>query len=194
MLPSQLPLEHAGCFRIENDRVLTFEDLVANFGGSEEARRRLQSWGWQASANRTFACDTPPEGEAGWIDMSLHLFADAASAQQAVDYFAAVRAEGSTLIAAAPPDIGDHAAVLSGPATNGKEFTLYVSQGPLLMRVTGVSPSGIPFINVLTVAQSILALPVPQVQPDVQTPSPRRGVSVLPRIATPWSCLMLPRR
>ena len=60
-------------------------------------------------------------------------------------------------MAATPPAIGDHAAVLSGPATNGKEFTLYVSEGPLVLRVTGVSPSGIPFINVLSVAQAILA-------------------------------------
>ena len=162
LLPASLPLPHTACFRIENDRVLTFDDLLANFSGTYEARDRLQNWGWQGSANRIFACDAPPEGEAGWVDISLHLFADAASAQEAVDYFAAIRAEDTMLVSAAPPAIGDHAAALSGPATNGKEFTLYVSQGPLLIRVTGVSPSGIPFINVLTVAQAILStLPRP---------------------------------
>ena len=194
-LPSSMPLVHSQCFRVENDHVLNFEDLVANFGSTDEARARLQSLGWQASANRTFACDTPPEGEAGWIDISLHLFADAASAQQAVDYFAAVRAQGTSLMPGAPPAIGDHAAVLSGPATNGKEFTLYVSQGPLLVRVTGVSPTGIPFINVLTVAQSILDAPLPQAlpptpeatlpTPDVppsptETPSPQGLSAFLP--------------
>jgi hypothetical protein len=109
LIPQALPLEHAGCFRIETDRVLTFEELLANFGGTDEARSRLQRWGWQASANRSFACDTPPDGEAGWVDISLHRFADAASAQQAVDYFAAIRAEGTTLIPAAAPALGDHA-------------------------------------------------------------------------------------
>jgi hypothetical protein len=128
---------------------------AANLDGSDEARSLLQSWGWQAGVNRTFACDTPPNGEAGWIDISLHLFDDAASAQQAVDYFAAIRAEGTVLIPAAAPAIGDHATALSGPASNGKEFTLYVSHGP----GDRVSPSGIPFTNVLTVVQSILAAP-----------------------------------
>jgi hypothetical protein len=170
-LPQALPLAHSPCFRIENDVALTLEELVARLGGTDEARSQLQSWGWQASRNRVFACDTPPEGGAGWIDIGLHLFADAASAQQAVDYFAAQRAAGSPLIAAAPPAIGDYAAVLSGPATNGKEFTLYASQGPLLIRVTGVSSSGIPFINVLTVAQGILEQPPPQALPREQTPS-----------------------
>jgi hypothetical protein len=105
-LPQVLPLAHSGCFRIETDHVLTFEDLLANFGGTDEARSRLQTWGWQERANRVFACDTPPDGEAGWVDISLHLFADAASAQQAVDYFATVRAEGTSLIPAAAPAIG----------------------------------------------------------------------------------------
>jgi hypothetical protein len=175
-LPDTMPLNHAACFRSEGDSVLTFDELAANLGGTDDARHHLQHWGWQASANRTFACDTPPEGEASSIDISLHLFADAASAQQAVDYFAGVRAEGAPLIAAAPPPIGDHAAVLSGPTTNGKEFTLYVSRGPLLIRVTGVSSSGIPFNNVLTVAQSLLAMPLP----EPQTPSTPDAVEYLP--------------
>ena len=148
-IPSTLSLDHAACFRSEDEDALTFDELVARLGGTDEARVHLENWGWQASANRVFDCDTPPDGEAGTIDISLHLFADAASAQHALDYFAAVRAEGAPLIAAAPPAIGDHAAVLSGPTTNGKEFTLYVSRGPLLIRVTGISSSGIPFNNVL---------------------------------------------
>ncbi len=51
-----------------------------------------------------------------------------------------VRADGTLLVGATPPAIGDYAVALSGPATNGKEVTLYVSSGPLLIRVTGVSP------------------------------------------------------
>ena len=61
------------------------------------------------------------------------------------------------------------------PPSNGKEFTIYASQGPLLVRVTGVSPSGIPFINVLTVTQAVLAAQQEQPQlvptPSVQPPS-----------------------
>lgn len=156
--PEPLPLNHSSCFRVEADHpTLTFDDLATRFGGSLEARNRLLNWGWSKSANRIYACASSPSGEAGWLDINLDLFESATSAWEAVDYFASVRAEGTWLTFADPPALGDHAAALSGPASNGKEFTIYVSQGPLLVRVTGVSPSGIPFMNVLTVAQAVLA-------------------------------------
>jgi hypothetical protein len=173
-LPVVLPLDHADCFGIVDDGTLNFEQLLGRFSGVQDAETRLQTWAWQASAFRQFGCDGPPEGEAGWIDISLHHFGDPLAAQEAVDYFAAVRAEGGPLFPVAPPPIGDHAAALSGPASNGKEFTIYASQGPLLVRVTGVSPSGIPFINVLTVTQALLATQQrqPQITPTPQVQSP----------------------
>jgi uncharacterized protein len=174
-LPNALPLDHATCFDTVNDGTLSFEQLLGRFSGVQDAAIRLQGWGWQASAFRQFGCDGPPDGEAGWIDITVHLFGNSLAAQEAVDYFAATRAEGGPLVLAEAPAIGDHAAALSGPAVNGKEFTIYASQGPLLVRVTGVSPSGIPFINVLTVTQSVLAAQQAQPQavptPPVQSPS-----------------------
>jgi predicted metalloprotease len=155
-LPLALPLTHAGCFRIEEDRNLTFDEIAGRLGGTADARMRLQEWGWQASAGRTFACDGPPYGAAGWVDIGVHLFSSPASAQQAVDYYAALRAEGTNLTNAAPPFVGDYSAALAGPTTNGTEFTLYASRGPLLIRVTGVSPTVSPFANVEAVTQSIL--------------------------------------
>ena len=176
-LPTSLPLTHASCFGIVDDGMLGFEQLLGRFSGVQDAATRLQTWDWQASAFRQFGCDGPPEGEAGWIDISVHLFGDPLAAQEAVDYFAAVRAEGGPLFPVAPPAIGDHAAALSGPASNGKEFTIYASQGPLLVRVTGVSPSGIPFINVLTVTQAVLA--AQQEQPQL-APTPSEHEASLP--------------
>jgi hypothetical protein len=176
-LPNAPALDHAGCFGIVDDGTLNFEQLLGRFSGVPDAEIRLQTWTWQASAFRQFGCDGPPDGEAGWIDISLHLFGDSLAAQEAVDYFAAVQADGSPLFPVAPPAIGDHAAALSGPASNGKEFTIYASQGPLLVRVTGVSPSGIPFINVLTVTQAVLA--TQQGQPQlVPTPPPLQLTSM----------------
>jgi len=184
-LPNAPSLNHADCFGIVDDGTLSFEQLLGRFSGVQDAETRLQGWGWQASAFRQFGCDGPPDGEAGWIDISVHLFADSLAAQEAVDYFAATRAEGGPLMLVAPPAIGDHAAALSGPASNGKEFTIYASQGSLLVRVTGVSPSGIPFINVLTVTQAVLAAqqgqPQPIPTPQVQSLS-RPASSYLPAI------------
>jgi len=163
-LPGVLPLPHASCLDVSDDGSLTFDELADRLGGTGEARQRLGDWGWRGSIYRTFGCDGPPEGEAGWIDISLHQFGSAAAAQEAVDTFAVARADGTALVTAAPPSIGDYAAALTGPASNGKEFTLYTSQGPLLVRVTGVSPSGIPFMNVLAVAQAVMDANRPSAQ------------------------------
>lgn len=156
-LPTALPLAHANCFGIVDDGPMTFDQLVGRFGGFPDASARLQEWGWQASAFRQFGCDGPPEGDAGWIDISVHGFANAASAQAAADYFVTVRMDGTALSRADGPGIGDYSIALVGPATNGKEFTIYATRGPWLVRVTGVSPSGIPFMNVRTVALDVLA-------------------------------------
>lgn len=156
-LPSRPPLDHGSCFGIVDDGTEDLGQVLQRFSGISDAANRLQSLGWQGSAFRQFGCDNPPEGEAGWIDISVHRFVDAASAREAVDYFTAVRLDGSLHILGASPGIGDYSTAMSGPAVNGKDFTLYASQGPILLRVTGVSPSGIPFINVLTVANAVLA-------------------------------------
>lgn len=169
-LPEFLPLDHASCFSIVDDRTENFDQALGRFSGVPDAADRLQAWGWQASAFRQFGCDGPPDGEAGWIDISVHLFADSAAAQEAVDYFTAVRLDGSPYIKGASPGIGDYSTAMSGPAVNGKDFTIYASQGPLLIRVTGVSPSGIPFMNVLTVAQAVLA--AQQAEPQVDPTRP----------------------
>lgn len=176
-LPNPLPLPHAACFGIVDDGTEDISQVLDRFAGIPDASTRLQDWGWLGSAFRQFGCDGPPEGEAGWIDVSLHLFADAASAQEAVDYFTAVRLEGSPHIQGVSPSIGDYSTAMSGPEVNGKDFTVYASQGPILIRVTGVSPSGIPFMNVLTVANSVLAefeettqtTTVPATQPVTQS-------------------------
>ncbi|MCA9878321.1 MAG: hypothetical protein KC442_11085 [Thermomicrobiales bacterium] len=136
---------------------MTFDQLVGRFSGFPDASARLQGWGWQASAYRQFGCNGPPEGDAGWIDISVHGLGSAAAAQEAADYFAMVRVDGTSLIRADGPGVGDYSVAVTGPASNGKEFTVYATRGPWLVRVTGVSPSGIPFMNVRLVAQDVLA-------------------------------------
>jgi S1-C subfamily serine protease len=156
-LPIRPPLDHASCFGTVDEGPEDFAQVLSRFSGMPDAADRLQGWGWQGSAFRQFGCDGPPEGEAGWIDISVHLFADSTSAQEAVDFFTAVRLDGSPYIQGASPGIGDYSTAMAGPAVNGKDFTIYASQGPYLVRVTGVSPSGIPFMNVLAVANAVLA-------------------------------------
>lgn len=171
-LPPHLPLARADCFRAIEEGALEFKQLLTRFRGNPHAESRLRALNWQATAYRKFACDTPADGEAGKIEVWIHAFANASGAQEAVDFFAATRSEGSQLMSDAAPTIGDRAMALSGPAFPGQEYTLYASQGPLLVRVTGISPSGIPSSNVLTVAQAVLAAQQTESQPE-PAPSPR---------------------
>jgi hypothetical protein len=152
-LLESLPLTHAACFRIEDDGAYSFEELTARLGGTGDAAAKLDEWGWEASSYRIFACDNPPAGDVGRVEINVHQFGDAVSAQQAVDYFAAIRAQGTRLIPGPTPPFGDYGVSLGGPTPNGSEITIYASQGPVLVRVTGVSANGIPFMNVLAVTR-----------------------------------------
>jgi probable HAF family extracellular repeat protein len=153
-LLDSLPLDDASCFRIEGDGVLDFPALVARFPGVPDAAVRLQALGWQQGAYRQFACDAPPSG-VGWVDMSVHRFQDAPSAAAAIPFFAQSHALGTQLQPAPATAIGDAQAALAGPVSNGAEYTLYLSRGPLLFRVTGVAPAGDPRPNVEFIAAAV---------------------------------------
>ena len=171
-LPGVLPLDHSSCFQEETEGVFTLPDVIQRLGDAPDPSTWLQEMEWQGGAYRIFGCDGPPDGEAGWIEINVHQFGNTSSAQSAVDYFSSALAAGSTRSFGAPPLLGDYAVALSGPAVNGKEFTIYASQGPLLVRVTGVSPSGIPFGNVLAVAEAVLtAQQIPAQTVEVQQES-----------------------
>lgn len=157
LLPVELPLAHAWCFAVVDDGSMSFSQVLDRFSSIPDARTRLQDWGWQASAFRQFGCEGPPSGEAGWIEVNVYGFGSASAAWEAVDFFAAVRLDGSPLHYAEAPAVGDAAVALTGPAANGTEFTVYASEGSWLVRVTGVSPSGGPPVaNVRDVAEDVL--------------------------------------
>lgn len=155
-LPGSLPLPSATCFRIEGSEVFDFATLVSRFPGVPDAASTLQALKWRDGANRQFACDTPPSGSVGWVDMSVHRFADARSAEAAVPFFATSRALGTTLAPTTAADLGGVNAALTGDAGNGMEYTLYATQGPLLFRVTGVAPVGNPRADVELVAAGLV--------------------------------------
>jgi hypothetical protein len=160
-LPDSLPVDYAACFQAPDAQVLSFDDLIGRFANPEEVASLLDAWGWQTSAYRAFTCDAPAAGEAGLIDMSVHRFADDASAQHALRYFVEDRAAALNLVPSPAPVMGDLALALEGPTASGGDYTLYVSSGPMLVRVTGVAPSGTPTTNVLSVTQEILKTVAP---------------------------------
>ncbi len=150
-LPSSLFLPHADCFRIEGESVLDFAGIVARFSGVPDAATVLSDLGWQAGAYRQYACDTPPPGQAGWIDISVHQFATEAGAQAAAPFFAEAKLLGTAL------QMVPGTTAVTGPASNGTEYTQYVTYGNILFRVTGVAPSGSPQHDVEQVATMQIA-------------------------------------
>ncbi|MFT4038269.1 MAG: hypothetical protein QM692_08835 [Thermomicrobiales bacterium] len=131
--------------------------MVDRLGGERAAGPRLRDWGWQGMRYRTYACDKPPKSGFTRAEVNVHQFATAQDAREAADFFGDARASGTSLmVEKGGAVLGDYAVVVAGPVQDGKEFTLYIADGSRLIRVTGVSTSGIPFIDVRQIALDTL--------------------------------------
>jgi hypothetical protein len=142
MLPAlleTLPPDLPACLRLYGEEEFDFPALVARFPGLPDAEDQLAACEWEAGAYRQFTCDVPPASGLNWVDMSVHQLGDAASAAEAVPYFAYARTVGTQLAEAPSMPLGDQSAALAGPSELGTELTLYVSIDRLLLRVTGIA-------------------------------------------------------
>ncbi|MDQ2655222.1 MAG: neutral zinc metallopeptidase, partial [Chloroflexota bacterium] len=179
-----LPLPRPGCFRPQDGGLLTFNELTDRFTDSYEAQDLLEAWNWKASAVREFTCATAGNDEVNWFETDVHRFGDAAHAHEAADYFASVRASAYGMQTSEVSGIGEYAVSLSGSAPDGEEFTLYISQGAWLARVTGVSDRGDPEADVFTVARGLLAAQPAVVEPgqwpDASAPAANMSATFLP--------------
>jgi len=142
------------------DATRTEEEVVASLG-SEDAVQLLDDWGWEGNVFRRFASPEPdslPAGSTIFLDVSIHRFADAESASQALTYFSdqVVALQGLEEVATDP--IGDETRVLQG-APDGVLFAVgYFQDGVDLIRVSGSSNSaeGDPTSDVVAVAESVI--------------------------------------
>jgi hypothetical protein len=110
-------------------------EIAAGFPDPSDAARRLDEWGWQENAYRTFATSDQqsPEGVVS-LEVSLQQFADPASAAAAMPYFVEGRAAMLGLESSGP-------LTLAGPVPGGTEITTYAQQGAVLIRITAISAS-----------------------------------------------------
>ena len=144
LIPESLPVATPGCFSIEDEGSFDVASLIDRFGEMPGADDHLATLGWEDGAFRQFVCDPAPRGHVGWFELNAHRFRDASSAADAVLLFASARALATRVHNVAAPTLGDARAALAGPSDEGREYTLYASTGPLLLRVTGVAPDGDP--------------------------------------------------
>jgi hypothetical protein len=142
MLPAlleTLPPDLPACLVFHGEGVFDFPALVERFPMIPGAADRLHALGWKAGSFRQFSCEVPPTDGLNWVDMSVHEFETADSAVEAVPFFAYARTVGTQLVEAPVMRLGDRATAIGGPSELGMEYTLYVSAGRFLLRVTGIA-------------------------------------------------------
>ena len=188
-----LPLEHAACFSVEGEGEMDVPAVIERLGTDAGVSTTLQGLGWQGGVYRQFACKPPP-GRVGWVDISVDRFPDAAAAAEAVAFFAASRADGLDLQSVPAAGIGDSSAALTGRAVNGTEYSLYLSQGPLLYAVTGVAPdSGSdPRPDVEAIATALLASTGPEQVEEFPSAAPATSEVIPPTMAPVPTATPLP--
>jgi hypothetical protein len=146
----------------EADSNLDQAAVVEALGGSRTAEQNLERWGWSGNVGRTYSPSDPTALAAGELDffsVSLHGFADAASAAEALTYFSDVLISiDSSYEEAETGLIGDSARLLvSTDDAGGTNVALYVQQGNILYRIGGHGPEGGDAAgDVQTLAEAIL--------------------------------------
>lgn len=159
LLPTQAQLPAGLVQADEAER--SKEEVVAALGGTEEAAQLLDDWGWSGNAFRDFIADknAPPQSGTSFLNVSVHRFADPASAANALIVFSDKVIVDQGLEEVEAPAIGESARLLKG-APDGVPLTiLYAQQGPIMYRIGGStdSPDGDPTADVLTVAGEIIS-------------------------------------
>lgn len=137
------------------------QDVAAALGGTDEAFQLLDDWGWSGNAFRDFVL--PQDAEPGpsgttFLNVSVHRFADAESAANALIYFSDQVVIGQGLQDVEAPAIGETARLLKG-APDGVPLTIfYVQDGPILYRMGGSSANADsdPTADVVAVAQALI--------------------------------------
>lgn len=171
-LPWSSPLPDGGCSRVGEENGQAIPAAMERFDGIPDAAATLAAMRWQEGFSRQFGCDNPPPDGAGWLNLGVHRFADADAAASAVHVFAKSRAFETGLDAMPPPDLAPNAAAIGGETVNGTEYSLYLSSGPLLFRVTAVAPAGDPRQDAIAIATALLQQSAVPPQSAIPTPTP----------------------
>jgi hypothetical protein len=158
LLPTQAEMPPGLVLADEAER--SQAEVVASLGGTEEASQLLDEWGWSGNAFRDFIADAeaPPPTGTTFLNASVHRFADAQAANNAMVVFSdyVIFTQGLQNVDA--PAIGDDAVLLVGAPDGIPLAVLYAQEGPILYRIGGSSGSAEadPTSDVLAVAGVII--------------------------------------
>lgn len=158
LLPTQAQLPPGLVLADEAER--SQAEVVSSLGGTEEASQLLDEWGWSGNAFRDFIADpqAPPPTGTTFLNVSVHRFADAESANDAMVVFSDYVIFNQGLQRQDAPAIGDDAILLVGVPEGIPLAVLYAQDGPILYRIGGSSGAAEadPTSDVLAVAGEIV--------------------------------------
>lgn len=158
LLPTQAQMPPGLILADEAER--SQAEVVSSLGGTEEASQLLDEWGWSGNAFRDYIADpeAPPPTGTSFLNASVHRFADAAAASNAMVVFSdyVIFTQGLQRVDA--PAIGEEAVLLVGAPDGIGLAVLYAQEGPILYRIGGSSSEvgGDPTTDVLAVAGEIV--------------------------------------
>lgn len=149
LVPEGLVLQESGN--------LSAEFITSWFIDPDEAMTNFTQWGWQENYYQTFvsASGGPNADGLTYLEIGVHRFADASSADQALAYISDVRQRQLGLSTVTVPNIGDQSQAIGGPTETGFESTVYIRMDNLVLRITAFSDFGEPTVQAVAVAQSV---------------------------------------
>jgi hypothetical protein len=157
-LPSQAQVPEGLVFADEAER--SKAEVVESLGGTEEAAQLLDDWGWSGNAFRDFIAgeNAVAPGGTTFLNASVHRFADAEAAANAMIFFSdqVIFLQGLQEVEA--PAVGESARLLMGAPEGIPLAVLYAQDGPIMYRIGGSTSSveGDPSADVLAVASQII--------------------------------------
>jgi hypothetical protein len=145
-----------------DDRERSLDDVTAGFPLPAAARAQFKEWGWKGNHVRAFHTPQGAKVDATHIDgiyISVHEFGSSVGAAEALDYSVTMHASGAGLEEIRVAPMGDRSVALSGTMPYGKEVTIYVQRGSLLIRLSASSPKGDPAARAEKLMQTMLHAP-----------------------------------
>lgn len=161
LMPSAADLPVQGLSLTSNGE-RSLAEVAATFGSAEaaaEAEQYLRELGWSENVFADFSGDPAllsPDATTV-LTVSVHEFADQASASAALPYFSNVVVAVQGFSEGQADPIGDEIRLLRGVSEDGTtNVAAYIVDGQLLYRIGGSSPAGDPTGHVLQLASNLI--------------------------------------
>lgn len=157
MLPTEADVPAGLELTEEGKRSL--DEIAAGFPDPAEASALLTAWGFHGNVFRNFAV---PEGSATpagtvYLEISLHAFATAKDAAEALSYYAAGRAAVLGHAELSVEKVGEQTEAVGGPLNAGVDVTVYARTGSVLIRASALAMDGDPMPDALSGARAIVS-------------------------------------